>query len=149
MTKARNNAAKTRGRPFQPGNPGRPKGARHRTTLAIEALLEGEHEALTRKAIEKALEGDTVALRLCLDRLAPPRKEAPISFQLPPIKTASDAVEAGSAVLAAVAEGEITPDEAGRVLALLTAHKTMVTAGELEERIAALEERAARKGASA
>ena len=47
---ARNNAGTTRGRPFQLGNPGRPKGARHRTTLAMQALLEGEGEALTRKA---------------------------------------------------------------------------------------------------
>jgi hypothetical protein len=56
------------------GNPaGRPKGSRNKTTLAIEALLEGEAEALTRKAIERALEGDMAALRLCMDRLAPPR----------------------------------------------------------------------------
>src|SRR5215204_4346329 len=54
---------------FKPGNPGRPKGARHKTTLAIEALLDGEAEALTRKAIELAKAGDLVALRLCLDRI--------------------------------------------------------------------------------
>ena len=35
---------------------------------AAEALLDGEAEALTRKAIETALEGDVAALRLCLDR---------------------------------------------------------------------------------
>jgi hypothetical protein len=52
---------------------GRPKGARHRSTLAAEALLDGEAEALTRKAIEKAKEGDSVALRLCLERILPAR----------------------------------------------------------------------------
>ena len=31
------------------GNPGKPKGTRHRATLAAEALLDGETEALTRK----------------------------------------------------------------------------------------------------
>jgi hypothetical protein len=46
---------------FRPGNPGRPKGARHRTTLAIEAILDGEAEALTRTAIELAKAGDTTA----------------------------------------------------------------------------------------
>jgi hypothetical protein len=61
--RSRNNAAKTRGRPFGKGNPGRPKGARHRLTLAAEALLDGEAEALTRKAIELALGGETIALR--------------------------------------------------------------------------------------
>jgi hypothetical protein len=36
----RNNAAKTRGRPFEPGNPGRPKGARHKATLLAERLMQ-------------------------------------------------------------------------------------------------------------
>lgn len=118
---------------------GRPRGSRHKVTLAIEALLEGEHEKLTRKAVEKALEGDMVAMRLCLDRIAPPRKDAPIAFTLPSIKTAADTVAASSALLDAVAAGEVTPDEAGRVMALLTAHKTLVETTDLETRIAALE----------
>ena len=118
---------------------GKPRGARHKTTLAIEALLEGQHEALTQKAIDKALEGDTTALRLCLDRLAPPRKDAPISVELPTVTNAQDAVLASAGVLAAVAAGDITPDEGARVMALLTAHKGIVETGDLERRIAALE----------
>ena len=141
MTQPRKASEKTRGRPFAPGNPGKPRGARSRVTLAIEALLEGQHEALTQAAIDKALEGDTVALRLCLDRLAPPRKDAPISITLPPITNAAELVDASAAVLAAVAEGECTPDEGGRVLALLTAHRAIVEAGDLERRIKALEEK--------
>lgn len=109
--------------------------------MAIEALLEGQHEALTQAAIGKALEGDTVALRLCLDRLAPPRKDAPISIQLPPVKSADDTVAASTAVLAAMSSGEITPDEAGRVMALLTAHRAIIETGDLERRLAALENR--------
>jgi hypothetical protein len=54
-------SSKTRGRPFQPGNPGRPKGARNRTTLAAEALLDNEGEALTRKAIELAMKGTPIS----------------------------------------------------------------------------------------
>ena len=114
-------------------------GSRHRVTKAVEALLEGQHEALTQKAIDKALEGDGMALRLCLDRIAPPRKDAPISFPLPPILTAADTVQASSSLLAAVAEGEVTPDEAGRIMALLTAHRALVETGDLERRIEALE----------
>lgn len=128
---------------FAPGNSlgGNRKGSRHRTTLAVEALLEGEAEGLTRKAIEMALNGDGPALRLCLDRIAPPRKDQPVSFALPPIRSAEDAVTASSALLNAVAEGEVTPDEAGRVMALLTAHKGLVEAGDHEARLAALEAR--------
>ena len=125
----------------QSGNPaGRPKGARHKTTLAIEALLEGEHEALTRAAIDKALEGDVTAMRLCLDRIAPARKDAPITFELPKIESAEDALRASSALLAAVAGGEVTPDEGARVMALLSSHKQLVESCDLEGRIAALEE---------
>lgn len=126
---------------FAPGNGmgGRTPGSRNRTTLAVEALLEGEAEGLTRKAIEMALGGDGPALRLCLDRIAPTRKDSPVSFKLPAIRTAEDAVAASSALLAAVAGGEVTPDEGGRVMALLTAHKALVETGDLEARITALE----------
>lgn len=128
---------------FKPGTSGNPAGkapgTRHRVTRAVEALLEGQHEALTQKAIDKALEGDGVALRLCLDRIAPPRKDAPVSFDLPPIRTAGDTVAASSSLLDAVAAGEVTPDEAGRVMALLTAHRALVETGDLEARIEALE----------
>lgn len=127
-------------RPGQSGNPrGRPAGARHKVTRAVEALLEGEAEKLTRKAVDMALAGDGPALRLCLDRIAPPRKDSPVSFPLPPIRTAGDTVTASSSLLEAVAAGEVTPDEAGRVMALLTAHKALVETGDLERRIEALE----------
>jgi len=139
MTEPRNEREYTRGRPFGPGNPGKPKGARSRATMAAEALLDGEAEKLTRTAIDKALEGDSVALRLCLERLVPPRKDSPITIELPPITSAADVVSASAAVLSAVGAGEISPDEAGRVMALLTAHKNIVETGDLESRIAALE----------
>ena len=79
------------------------------------------------------------ALRLCLDRIAPARKDAPITFTLGPIKTAQDVVAASSSLLAELAAGEVTPDEAGRVMSLLSAHKALVETGELEARIEALE----------
>lgn len=124
----------------QSGNPsGRPAGARHKVTRAIEALLEGQADALTQKAIDMALGGDGPALRLCLDRIAPPRKDMPVSFALPPIKSAADTVAASSSLLDAVAAGEVTPDEAGRVMALLTSHRALVETGDLEQRIEALE----------
>ena len=137
-----NNGRKTDGK-FADGNSlgGKTPGARHRVTRAIEELLEGEHEALTRKAIEKALEGDMTALRLCLDRLSPPRKDSPISITLPTVKSVNDALQASAAVIEAVAAGNITPDEAGRVMVLLTAHRTIVETVDLEQRIIKLEEK--------
>ena len=76
---------------FGPGNRGKPKGARHAITRAVEELLEGQAEVLTQKAVDRALEGDVTALRLCIDRIAPARKDAPVSFDLPSMQSALDA----------------------------------------------------------
>lgn len=132
---------------FAPGNAGggRPKGSRHKVTLAVEALLEGEHEELTRKAIDKAKEGDMVALRLCLERIAPARKDAPIMVELPPVESAADAKAASTAILAAVASGDVTPSEGAAVMSLLVSHKLIIEATDFEHRLAALEESYARK----
>jgi hypothetical protein len=119
----RNSVVKPRGRPFKPGNPGKPVGTRHRATMAAEALLDGEAAALTRKAVEMALEGDPIALRLCLERVLPPHKERPVRVKLPPVEDAASARAASAALLAAVAAGELTPGEGLALGRLLDAHE--------------------------
>jgi hypothetical protein len=128
---------------FGPGNPGKPRGARHKATTAALALLDGQAEALTQKAIETALAGDTTALRLCLDRIAPPRKDAPVSFSLPPMATAKDAATAAAAILDAVALGDLTPLEAAQVMGLIETYRRTLETCDLEARVAALETGAA------
>ena len=125
---------------FTTGNSGRPKGARNKATQAVLALLEGEGEALTRKAIEMALAGDSVALRLCLDRIAPPRRDSPVTFPLPRMTTAHDAAQAAGAVLDAVSMGELTPIEAIQIMGLVDSFRRALEITEMETRIAALEE---------
>jgi len=148
VTTTRNNAAdnadnaetrKVVGVPFRKGNPGRPKGSRHKTTLAIQALLDGEGEALTRKTIDLALAGDTVALRLCLERLAPPRKDSPVRFELPPMEGAACAANAMGAILSSVASGELTPSEAAAIAGLVEGYRKALETAELEARLKALE----------
>jgi hypothetical protein len=124
---------------FAPGNPGKPKGSRHKATQALEAMLEGQQEALTQAAINKALKGDVTALRLCLDRIAPARKDAPISFDLPAIETAEDAANAARAILRAIAEGDVTPLEAASVMAVVEQFRRTLETTEIERRITALE----------
>ncbi|MFZ3324562.1 MAG: DUF5681 domain-containing protein [Methylocella sp.] len=124
----------------QSGNPsGRPRGARNKTTLAVEALLDSEAEVLTRRAIERAKEGDSVALRLCLERILPPRKDRPVSFALPKIESAADAGKASTAILTEVATGDVTPLEAQAVLRLLEGHAKVLEVRDLEERMTTLE----------
>src|SRR5918994_492725 len=107
----------------QSGNPaGRPKGSRHATTMAMQALLDGEADNLTRKAVEMALTGDTVAMRLCIDRLLPARKDRPIVFELPKMEKVDDVVKASAAIVDAAAAGQITPSEAGEFSKLVEGH---------------------------
>jgi hypothetical protein len=143
MPNADETIEKQRGRPFQKGqsgNPnGRPRGSRNAATIALETLLDGQAEALTQKAVELALTGEIQALRLCLDRIFPPRKDRPVTFRLPPIKTAQDAVMACSAVLEAVAAGDMTPADASEISKLLDTWIKVFETSELADRLDRLE----------
>lgn len=124
---------------FAPGNPGRPKGARHKITRAVEELLHGQAEAISQKAVQMALEGDSTALRLCLERIAPTRKDAPVNFDLPPVRTAEEASKAAEAVLKAVSGGDVTPLEGATLMGLVEQFRRVLETTELESRISALE----------
>ncbi|MEY2992957.1 MAG: hypothetical protein RI946_2351 [Pseudomonadota bacterium] len=124
---------------FATGNAGRPKGSRSKVTLAIESLLQGQAEALTQTAVTKALDGDIVTLRLCLERIAPAPKDQPVSFSLPKMHNAMDASEAAGSVLTAVSEGELTPIEATRVMGLIDSYRRTLELTEIEQRLQALE----------
>jgi hypothetical protein len=129
-------------KPGQSGNPGgRPRGSRNKTTLAVEALLDGEAEVLTRKAIELAKAGDLSALRLCLDRIAPARKDRPVHFELPKLERAADAVAASAAIVAAVASGELTPSEASELSKVIDAFTRAMETHDFEDRLSRLEHR--------
>jgi hypothetical protein len=128
-------------RPGQSGNPnGRPKGSRNATTLALESLLDGQAKALTQKAIDLALAGDLIALRICLDRILPVRKNRPVEFGMPAITTIGDAPNAMAAITRAVAEGEITATDAADVSRLVETYVRAIEASDLDTRLKALEE---------
>jgi hypothetical protein len=141
---AEKTARKQRGRPFRKGrsgNPrGRPLGARNRATIAMEALLDGEAEAITRKAVEKAKEGDTTALRLCLERILPPRKDRPIALLMPKLSTVADAAALMAAITSAVAIGDVTTSEAAELAKLIDTYVRAVEATDLDKRLRAIEQ---------
>jgi hypothetical protein len=141
--RAENTTKEQRGKPFAPGksgNPnGRPRGSRNATTLALESLLDGQASALTQKAIDLALTGDMAALRICLDRILPPRKDRPVTFDFPVITTAAEAAVTMAAVLAAVSSGQITPSEASDVGKLVESYVKAVETADLSARIERLE----------
>jgi hypothetical protein len=129
-----------RWRPGVSGNKaGKPKGARHKATIAAEELLEGEAEALSRKAVELALEGDVAALRLCFDRVLPVRKDRPVIFELPKMNESRDAVRASAAIVEAVASGHLTPSEASELSKVVDGYARSLQTVEFEDRLLILE----------
>mgnify|MGYP001362088890 FL=1 len=139
---SRNNGKDTgrdrRGR-FAKCNSGEPLGSRNKTTQAAQGLLEGEAEQLTRRAIDAALEGHPAALRLCMERILPIKKETPVSFAMPDMDQPTTAVQAAGALLAEVASGELTPNQGTQIMGLIESYQKIVEATELERRLSALE----------
>ncbi len=142
---AENTARKQRGpgRRFQPGksgNPaGRPTGSRNATTLAVEALMEGQAEAITRRVVNAALDGDMGAIKMILDRVAPARRSRSVKIDIPPTNDSRGVALAQATVVASVAGGEITPDEGVALSGLLEARRRAIETEELAARLQHLE----------
>jgi hypothetical protein len=96
-------------------------------------------QTLVRKAIERAKSGDMVALRLCLDRIVPPRRDRPVYFTIPVLNSAADATKAMAAITSAVASGELTPIEAAQLSCVIETYVKAIEATEIERRLQALE----------
>jgi hypothetical protein len=131
---------KPRGRPFQPGNPGRPLGSKNRVTQTLEQLAEGQAEQLFEKVRELAQAGDVACLRMMLDRIWPPRKAQPVNVTLPPINSSQDALAAIAAICTALREGGLTPDEITALSSVVGRSIQVIELQDLERRVAALEE---------
>ena len=78
-------------------------------------------------------------VRFCLDRVAPPRKDRPVPFTLPKLRTVADAIEASSMLVEAAAAGELTPTEAAGLGQLIAGFHGIAEKDELQRRIKALE----------
>jgi hypothetical protein len=121
------------------GNPnGRPKGARNRATLIAQELLDGEGDAIVRRAIALAKDGDPVALRLCVERILPRRANV-VEVALPSIRRAADVADACAAVIEAAAAGRISLAEAREFMALLDVQRRAIETHDLAVRIELLE----------
>ena len=129
-------------KPGQCGNPaGRRPGSRNKATESAELLLEGEAEALTRKAVELALGGDPVALRLCLDRLIPPRRARKVQLDnAPPVCDIGELAPTMAAITAAATTGEITPGEAAALARVVEIYARAVEVTDFDRRLRQLEQ---------
>jgi hypothetical protein len=108
-------------------------------------MIGDQAEQVIQRVIEGALAGDTTCMRLCLERIAPPVKERPISVEAPEIKTSDDAITAMTAVLAQVCAGNLTPGEGTAIAGLVDVFRRVVETQELEKRMTTLEQEIARR----
>jgi hypothetical protein len=142
---AENSAGKQRGRPFPKGTSGnlagKPRGARHRATIAAETLMSGEADAIVRAVIEKAKTGDMTAAKIILDRIAPIRKGRPVTLAIPAVTTAQGVAAALVELIADMGRGIVTPDEAGAVAGVLELQRKAIETTKLETRLRAIEDR--------
>ena len=88
-----------------------------------------------------AKQGDITALRICLDRIVPPRRERPIQFRLPALRAPRDAAAALAAIADALASGNISTSEAAELSAIVESFVRTVEVSEFDQRLRALEER--------
>ena len=118
---------------------GAPRGSRHWASRMAEALIDGEGEEIVRVTIQKALAGEDAALKICMDRLLPPRKDRPVRFDLPTIADAVGLLAAHADMLRATADGEITPSEAREISGLIEGQRNLFELVTLAKKIAAIE----------
>jgi hypothetical protein len=138
-------SAKPRGRPFQPGNPGRPAGSKNKTTQALEQLAEGQAEQLFEKVFAQALAGCVASQRMVLDRIWPPRKGRPVNVVMPPINASHDVFPAIASIWTAIREGRLTPDEASTLSVVMDRSIQAIAIHDITKRLDALEEARAKR----
>src|SRR5579871_4581087 len=97
-----------RGRPFKPGNKfgkGRPRGSRNKVSAKVKEILLNRSEALTQRCVLFALRGNTKAMQMCLDRIAPVQRDHRVDIGSLPMATAADLAKASEIVTQKAARG--------------------------------------------
>jgi hypothetical protein len=130
--------------PGQSGNPaGKKPGTRNRASRLRELLADGDEALAAKVLMDRVRAGDGVAARFVLDRLFPKPRDREIDLGLPPPEEGTTLVEMFDRVLWLMAAGEITIDEASRMVRLFGERRHQGTTARLSETVAASERPAA------
>ena len=137
-----NRSEKGRFKPGTSGNPcGRPLGSRPKILTYLDALGDAAAPNLAHRLIHDALfHGSASAMAILAPRLWPERKGRPLIIDLPEIRDIGDLQKANAAVTAAMARGELTPEEAMTVAGVLNGQHTAQEIADLKTAINKLKE---------
>lgn len=128
---------------------GRPPGARNRTTLWLEQLGQERIGKVVNTVGDKAEKGDMRAASLIFARVWPCRRGSLMEIDLPPVNSVDGIIQAQGELVACLARGEITAEEAASVSALLENQRRAIETGDLARRIEELERRKSQEPAAA
>ena len=82
------------------------------------------------------------AAKIILDRLWPAPKGRAVELDLPPVENTAGLVAAMAALVAAMADAQITPDEAKVIAGVFGEQRAAIEIEDLSERLRTLEEAA-------
>ena len=122
----------------QSGNPkGRPPGIVDKRA-SLRKAFESEGKAVAERCIAAALDGDVQAMRIVLERLAPPLKARvdPVEFDLNPEGGYS---EQARQIMQAVSEGQLSPDVGKMLIDGIASVARVDELDEIRQRLEALE----------
>jgi hypothetical protein len=113
---------------------GRPRGIMNEASRIAAMLLTERAPDVVTTAIDMAVVGKDVPLKLCLDKIIASQKDQPVAFAMPPVGDGAGLAGAVAALWNAVAEGLVTPSQAASLSQALEAQTRAI---EAQERIEA------------
>jgi hypothetical protein len=125
-----------------PGGPGRPRGSRNAMNAILDQLAVEGAETMVKAMIAAAGEGDRVAARLVLNRIWSAPKGRAVAIELPEIRTPADLLAAHAAIVKAIADQTITPQDGAALSSVLETHRRAFELVAQEEKIEELSQRA-------
>jgi len=120
---------------------GRPPGSPNKSTLLLDAIGREDIEEVIRKVAGAARDGNMRAASILLARTWPRGSGRPVMLDLPAVETAAGVVQAQAAVVAAMAAGTVTPDEAAAIAHVLEGQRRAIETHDHEKRLRELEAR--------
>lgn len=128
---------------FQPGksgNPkGRPKGSKNKNKRLMDALAK-DLPKLVAATKKKALQGDTAALRLLLERLIPAKKSESSTIVIKNFDSGKSLTKKANVIMGAIADGIVPPDVGSSLIAAIGNTAKIMEIDELMKRVEALEQ---------